>query len=401
MNTAVEQLDEAFEMPRRSRLLPALGIVILVGVAVAATYLATHKASSSATGAATVKRTFALADVATRDLTETASYDGTIGFGDSRAYGTASAGATATAGAASSGSSIVTRVATVGSIVTRGHRLFAVDEQPTILLYGSFPMYRALSSTVTAGPDVLQLERNLKALGYTPSGMAVDSTWDADTTTAVNAWEAHWGLTQDGTVPVSRVVFSRSKVRIASAATVGDAASSSIVTVTDTKRVATVSLSTSDAATVSVGEKVNASLPSGKTITAVVTALGTSAATTSSSSSSSGQGGSQNQSGSSSTTSSSTVTVSVAIPEVAELKGLATAPVTIAFATRRAPGVLSVPTNALLTLADGSFAVEVSDGGARTHLVRVTAGLFAAGGFVQVTPEGGPLEPGAKVLVPA
>ncbi len=407
MTTSVEQLDEAFDLPRRGRLLPALGVIVLVGAAVVATYLATHKASSSATGAATVKRTFALADVATRDLVETASYDGTIGFGDSRSFGSTATSGSGSASAGGTGStataSVVTRVAAVGTIITRGRRLFAVNEVPTVLLYGSFPMYRALKAGVTAGPDVLELERNLKALGFAPSGMSVDSTWDANTTTAVNAFEAHWGLTQDGTITIGRVVYSPGKVRIASSATVGDAASASIVTVTDTQRIATVSLSTSDAATVNVGEKVDASLPSGITVKATVTAVGTAAATSSSSSSSgSGQGGSQNQQGSSSSTASSTVTVTVAVPAVASLKGLATAPITLSFVTQSVAHVLSVPTNALLTLADGSFAVEVSDGGARTHLVRVTAGMFAAGGYVQVTPQpADAVAAGAKVLVPA
>jgi hypothetical protein len=78
------------------------------------------------------------------------------------------------------------------------------------------------------------------------------------------------------------------------------------------------------------------------------------------------------------------------------LGSLATAPVTVAFAQQRARNVLAVPTTALLTLADGTFAVEVADGQS-THLVRVAPGLFAAGGFVSVK---GAVKEGDQVVVP-
>ena len=70
----------------------------------------------------------------------------------------------------------------------------------------------------------------------------------------------------------------------------------------------------------------------------------------------------------------------------------------MAFTRSARPDVLAVPTTALLTLADGGFAVEVSDGGGATHLVRVTPGLFSAGGYVEVQ---GDVKEGDKVVVPA
>jgi len=69
----------------------------------------------------------------------------------------------------------------------------------------------------------------------------------------------------------------------------------------------------------------------------------------------------------------------------------------VAFAQQRATNVLAVPTTALLTLADGTFAVEVADAGGRTHLVRVTPGLFAAGGYVGIQ---GAVNAGDRVVVP-
>ena len=102
--------------------------------------------------------------------------------------------------------------------------------------------------------------------------------------------------------------------------------------------------------------------------------------------------------GASSATNTSTIDVSIRVTDTKALGDLATAPVTVAFTQQRAAGVLSVPTTALLTLADGGFAVEVSDGGTATHLVRVKPGLFSAGGFVEVQ---GAVKEGDRVVVPA
>jgi multidrug efflux pump subunit AcrA (membrane-fusion protein) len=59
-------------------------------------------------------------------------------------------------------------------------------------------------------------------------------------------------------------------------------------------------------------------------------------------------------------------------------------------------GVLAVPVNALLALAEGGYAVEVDRGG-RRELVGVTLGLFADG-LVEVKGHG--LAAGDRVVVP-
>ena len=58
--------------------------------------------------------------------------------------------------------------------------------------------------------------------------------------------------------------------------------------------------------------------------------------------------------------------------------------------------MLAVPVEALLALAEGGYAVEVSDGDGTTHLVGVELGVFADG-LVEIT---GDVEAGDQVVVP-
>jgi len=71
-------------------------------------------------------------------------------------------------------------------------------------------------------------------------------------------------------------------------------------------------------------------------------------------------------------------------------------PVDVEVTTVAADDVLVVPVEALLALAGGGYALEVSDGGEATHLVRVDLGVFADD-LVAVT---GDIEDGDEVVVP-
>jgi hypothetical protein len=72
------------------------------------------------------------------------------------------------------------------------------------------------------------------------------------------------------------------------------------------------------------------------------------------------------------------------------------APVEAAITTEVRKGVLAVPVNALLALAEGGYAVEVERDG-RRQLVGIETGLFADG---QVEVEGEGLRAGDQVVVP-
>ena len=70
-------------------------------------------------------------------------------------------------------------------------------------------------------------------------------------------------------------------------------------------------------------------------------------------------------------------------------------PVDVLVSIVAATGVLTVPVEAVLALAEGGYAVEVRDG-TSTHLVGVELGTFADG-FVEIT---GDITEGVEVVVP-
>src|SRR5690606_79554 len=103
------------------------------------------------------------AEVVRRTLTETVTVGGELGYGDAVELGCLLDG-------------IFTGLPAVGEVIERGGELYAVDDEPVILLYGSLPAYRTLGPGAT-GTDVEQFEENLSALGY--DGFTADDeyTW--------------------------------------------------------------------------------------------------------------------------------------------------------------------------------------------------------------------------------
>ena len=59
-------------------------------------------------------------------------------------------------------------------------------------------------------------------------------------------------------------------------------------------------------------------------------------------------------------------------------------PVSVIVTTVAAEGVLAVPVEAVLALAEGGYALEVADAAGATHLVGVELGVFADG-WVEVS----------------
>jgi hypothetical protein len=88
------------------------------------------------------------------------------------------------------GSDIVTRAPRRRAELRPGDPALAVDGRPVFVLPGAIPMSRDLHRDLE-GPDVLQLELALAALGFAPG--AVDGRYDADTEAAVSAFYLHHG----------------------------------------------------------------------------------------------------------------------------------------------------------------------------------------------------------------
>lgn len=373
-------------------------VVVVVGAGVAVAVSAGDSGSSSTP----TRRSTTLQPVERRNLQTTTDVAGTVGFGDpltvslssgssSASSSSSSAGAAAgasgsTSSAASSGSSTgtITALPAVGTVIQPGQSLVEIDGVPrAYLMIGTRPMWRTLTSGVSDGPDVEQLEASLVQLGFGGS-MTVDQQWTGATTSAVEAWQKSVGLDQTGSLSPTDIVFLPGPVRVASqTASVGSSASGAVLSVTGTTPFVVADLDAGTAATVRTGEQFGIDTPDGKTVTGTVWSIG--APTTSTSTS--GQGNQSSQ-----TTTSVPVSIVVTEADLGKFDG---ASVTVHVVTATAENVLAVPVKSLLALAEGGYALERVRGG-RHQLVKVTPSTYA-GGFVAVT---GDLRQGDRVVTP-
>jgi Putative peptidoglycan binding domain len=304
-----------------------------------------------------------------RDLVETETASGTLGYGP-------------TTDVPSPRGGTITALPSAGSVVSRGQSLFEVDDRGVPLFYGTRPMWRTLASGVTDGPDVRELESNLAALGYAPSDMTVDDHWDWATTVAVKRWQKALGVDQTGVVSTSDVVFLPGAVRVAQVkAQVGSRAQPGgqpVIQVTGTSRIVTIRLDAAKRGLAHVGDAVQISLPDGTKVTGKIWSVGSVATVDNS------QGGD----------STAKIDVLVALSDTHAAQAFDGAPVDVDLTRSAAKGVLAVPVRALLALAEGGYAVEIVDGN-QSRLVRVDLGTFA-NGWVEVS---GALHAGDKVVV--
>jgi peptidoglycan hydrolase-like protein with peptidoglycan-binding domain len=308
------------------------------------------------------------ATVERRTMQTAADLSGTLGYDGSRAL---TAGATGT----------VTRLPEAGTILERGDALYELDGRiRPRLLYGDRPLWRPLGPGVADGADVLQLERNLRAMGYAPKGMRVNRHWDAKTTRAVKRWQKDVGRPRDGTLDGGDLAFLPGAIRVASQeATLGApvAPGTPVLGATTATRVVTLDISAGRQDLVAPGQEVSVELPDGSMVPGKVRSIGRVAQA--------------DESG------ATTVPVTIDLDPGAALPDLDAAPVTVHVVTERHEAVLTVPVNALVALLEGGYAVEtVGADGTRTY-VAVETDLFEDG-RVEVTGEG--LADGGLVVVP-
>ena len=301
-----------------------------------------------------------------------------------------------------------TSLPAAGRVIAQGHVLYRVNDSPVVLLQGQTPAYRTLAAGMT-GPDVVELNSDLVALGYGTSAQLDrrSAFFGSTTTTAVKKLQAAAGVTRTGTLALGQAVFEPAAVRVTSvSAQLGGRAQlgATVMQTTSTTREVQVALSASQQTDVAVGDKVTIILPDNRTTPGVVSSVG--AVATCPSSSGSGASGSSSATLGTDTCSSgnSGSTTPTIVVDVTPLHPAATgtwdqAPVQIGITTARVPNALVVPVTALLAQPGGAYAVEVVAAGARNHLVPVSLGLFdGADGLVQVT--GSELAAGQEVVVP-
>ncbi|MEV4111233.1 peptidoglycan-binding protein [Nonomuraea sp. NPDC049695] len=310
----------------------------------------------------------ATAAITRGDLVDEESVDGKLTYADSRTIKSASGGT-------------ITSLPAEGQVIRRGKSFYAVDRRPRVLMYGKLPAYRTLKDGAKKGPDVKQLEQNLRALGF-GRGVTVDNRFTDATARAVRRWQKKNGMERTGKVTTADVVFLPEAVRVAKTnVEVGDqvGAVRPILDITATDRLVRINLDADKQDLAKKGRKVTVKLADGRGVTGRISKVAKVAQVAK---------GSDNQ--------EKSATVEVEIKVAAKSLGsLDEAPVTVELTRQRAENVLTVPVEALLALPEGGYGIEIVDQGAARR-VPVRTGAFG-NGRVEVSGPG--LAEGVKVTV--
>jgi peptidoglycan hydrolase-like protein with peptidoglycan-binding domain len=325
-------------MTRRTALVLLVALVTLSAAGTAAVVLSDRKETAAAPPAVGATTT-----VRRQTLAEQVTVDGNLGYGEPVPMKSNTGGT-------------VTWLPKEGSTMTRGDTVVRVDNRPVVLLTGILPLYRPLTPG-TEGPDVLQFERDLRALGY--DGFTVDDEYSASTARAVRRWQKRLGLPQTGTVTSSWATVVPATIRIAELKVrIGDPGNGEILTYTGAGSVVTVKAPADDAAWAKPGAKVSVKLPGEKKVPGTVTHVAAKA---------NGEKGED-----------PTVPVTISPTGVQKAGDLRESPVKVTYTGQQRKNVLTVPVAALLALADGGYGLQVVDGGTTRYLA-VKVGMFAEG----------------------
>ena len=349
----------------------ATAVALAAVAAVASGAAAMTAGRSAAQGGTAAAPALPTAPIERRDLVVTETFTGELAYAGLRTFTTGRAGT-------------VTTAAPVGTVVTVGTALYSIDLEPTLLLLGAIPAFRALDVDVSDGPDVRQLEQALTDLGY-GADLTVDDHFSSVTAAAVTRWETDLGRAYpDGVVELGDLVFSAGDVRVSEVvAAVGARVpqGGGVLAVTSTGTLVTLDLEVDRADDVETGTVVDLTLPGGAASTGTITSIGT-----------------QPEVAPNDPTATATVPVEITLDDPAAAGGFDSGSVDVALERSREDRVLAVPVTALLALTEGGYALEVSDGAGATHLIGVKIGTIADG-YVAVTGTG--VAAGVFVVVPS
>lgn len=310
----------------------------------------------------------ATAEVEQGTLEGSTSARGTLGYGPQRDLDPALEG-------------ILTWLPDTGATVTLGSPLYAVNNDRVYLMHGQTPAWRSFETDMPSGPDVLQLEQSLSALGF--FGDEPDEVFDWVTRESIKEWQAATGQKRTGTIALGEIVFEAGNVRVSGTpvATGSPAAKGTpVLQVTDLGQQVQVDLGLADQRLAVVGAAVEIELPGGETTTGTVQSV---------------EVPTERKDAQDEKKTVIPVTISLDDPEATG--DVQQASVTVQFPSERRENVLSVPVGALLALPDGAFGVERVEKDGTTTRVPVETGLFA-GGRVEISGDG--IAAGDTVTVP-
>ena len=349
---------------------------------------------------------------------------------DAAATGTGSAaGGSATGGGSPGAPVYISRLDVAGGqTISNGEQLAGIDGEPLFALVGRVPAWRDITPG-ESGPDVMELQKALAALGYYTGG-DTPGFFGTATQDAVSAYYEHLGYTPPaaGGVPMTDVIFLPSlpaKVIAVNGAKGQQPGQPFLELAARGSLALTGELPPAYAGQVKTGLKVKifdevtgiraagtiAEVGTATTITpvgAIVNVGGGSAAASAAESAGSGSTGT----GATGAAAGSSNSGSAANPGATPFIPLAVAPskplpaalngenVLVTVETGRTEGpVLTVPVAAIVTTGSGTSYVTVAGGHGKQTQVAVTPGI-SENGYVQVTPaRGGRLVAGDSVVV--
>lgn len=267
---------------------------------------------------------------------------------------------------------VYTWLPSAGDVIRQNQPVYSASGQPTLLLYGSAPSYRAFYSGMSGGSDVHQLNRDLVALRLAKKDLAKSSQYSQQTVQAVQRWQSSRGLPVTGQIPLGEVVFEPGPIRVSSVpVSLGEPVGSSgagngtVLRASGTTPVVTVDLGPE----LKPGEAVSVTMPGGGLSTG---------------------GKVKNVAGQKATIALDHLPPRTAVAEQA--------PVSVSVNSRMIRHVLAVPVNALVPLPGGGQGLEVVTGGGSLRLTEVTPGLR---GGAQIQVKGPGIKDGTTVAVPA
>jgi peptidoglycan hydrolase-like protein with peptidoglycan-binding domain len=319
-----------------------IGVVALGGlVALGAVALTPHRRASARPSTAPVQMT----TVIRTDLSDSRSFDGTLGYGKPHPL-------------KGTGKGVLTRLPAVGTVATRGESLYRVNDRPVPVFYGRTPLFRKLGAAHVHGSDVAMVEANLVALGYV-SGAPERAVMTPALRAALRRWQSKAGLPATGTLSPGQVAVVPGPVRVGSVqAQLGDPATGQVMTVTSKTKVVTMPVDPTDAGGLKAGAAVTVVRPDERHVHAKVTSVGTTV-----------KGDAPGGDGDD----SPKLNVTVTPLHSRDVAGLDAASVQVLVAIEKHANVLAVPVGALLALREGGYAVQPPGGG----LMPVKTGMFA------------------------
>lgn len=354
---------------RRQRVFVTLGLLLTVALIAGGAFWV-YSVNASASEDDATGHTFSgnTGEITMGDLQGSTTISGTLKFSGSRSI---QAGTDGT----------VTTLPEPGSVLTRGGRLYSIDNVPSFLMSGALPAWRDFASGMDNGPDVKQLEQNLHDMGHFTEEPDDQFRWA--TTEAVMKWQEANGQPRTGSLLLGSVVFASGDLRVGEISSgVGKRVGpgTDLYNATDTTQIVEAKVKLVDQQLSALDTAVTVQLPGGKTTSGKVTSVGTPTEID-------GANG-QKQ---------TVIPIVVSLNDPTQSAAFQQASVSVSIPSEKREAVLSIPVGALIAITPQQFGVEVVDYDGTTTKVPVTTGLFA-GGRVEIS--GDDIKAGQRVVVP-